>query len=854
MKEKILLILSLFIPFFTIAQSLDTLKCLIRDTTGFPIPGANVWVYMASDSFHTVSNDNGYVKFLTDFSNEISLKISSIGYEESRVFVGKKPFFEVVLKEKMNILKEVVVKGFIHPVILKEDTVEYDVKHFIQSPDDVIQDLLARLPGLQVNSDGSINMLGQSISKIKINGQDLMVGDITTLTSIIRANLISKIQLIDDYGEKSRLTGRKTGESEKIINLTTTGKIDGIYAGRFMLAKGTGKLYALYGNLFRYSDQQSIHVLLFNDNIGNNIGKTSNTEGELSFNKKFSKNIVFRSNFGYKLNSSDFESKSKIETITNEGLLYNDLNSKGRTASKIISSNIEMVYNPEGKNRLDFHFKENLHNNSNNGLATNIQSGFQRKDQYTTNDNNNNNNEIEGELLFSHKFNKARRVFLIQIGLKDRSEKISNYSNNKLRFYSNDTGLYSDSILNQLIIGQGYTRDYKTQLSYIEPINDKTSLEFNYSYSKSYLTNKQTTNWMDQDGKYFPVDTLKNDYNFNIGQQQIEINLQYKKGLFEGIVGGNIRPYKFSGNSSVSGLPFFPVLQFSYNKKNMTSIKLNYNGESIFPTFQQLSLVPNYSDIQNPIYGNPNLKAAQKHNISLSFFRTVKSNNFMFKLLGSIVHNNIVSNIFMINDVLGTLKQETHFINSNGNFMLENMDSWARQFKNETGIFEVQVGGSFLQNMLYYNSQKKNTQTWNSTIKIGVSYNPNIFNLSLKTNYTFSKSNFSINNNSILSHTINVNSYNIIAVNNNLKCEFICSKQLNFGFGSALNYNPLMLDIRINKWWWKKKFISTLEINNLLNENSQITQSINNNVISASTHSNRGRYFILKFMFDIKNM
>jgi hypothetical protein len=851
MKSLFFLTLLFLLPIKVCGQSLDTLKGVIKDSEGNPLPGANVWVYLGTDTLHYVSNEYGKVEFPIKSSGAISIRVSSLAYEDSKLLiVAGQSYFELTMKEKLNLLKEIVVKGIINPVTIKEDTLEYDVKYFIQSKSDVIQDLLTRLPGLQVNSDGSISIMGQKVSKIRINGQEIMLDDISSLTKIIPADLINKIQLIDDYGENSRLTGRKTSGSKKIINLTTANNIGNFYVGRLMIAKGSDNLYSLYSNLFKFSDQQSINFLAFKDNISKNIGKANNALGELSFRNNFNKKLLFNSNFGYKENSGNLESKSILETTTSEGVLYNDISSNGGKLNKNIFSGIEIAYNPDGRNQVNFHFNENLQNNNANNEVTNFQNGFQKKDQFVESKTNSKTNEYEGDLLLSHKFNDNGRIILLQLNLKNKDEKSNFYINNKLRFYSYNTGLYSDSVLNQIIFMSSRSDNIKSDFSYIEPLSKNSSLEFNYSYLGTRIKNMQTTNWMNGDGKFVPVDSLKNDIDFNINQHQVEINLQIKKGRFEYIIGSSLRPYLLHGNKYTSGLHFFPVFQLSYNKENTSSFKIKYSGETIFPTFQQLSLVPDYTDIQNPIYGNPYLKAAQRHNISFDLFKNIKLSTLIFKITGTILQKNITSDIYLVEDVLGTLKQETHFLNTDGNYVIDNTNLWVRHLMNNKGSYEIQLGSGFSQNVLYYNNLKYLNQNLKLTSKFGISYKPSIYFFSLNAVYTFSKSSFSINDNSILTHTININNYSILSLNENLKSELVVSKQFNWGFGSGLNYNPLMLDVRINKWLLKRKLIIVLECNNILNESSQITQSTSNNAIAASFLKNRGRYFLLKFMFD----
>lgn len=844
----------LFEPILLCGQSLNTLRGVVRDSIGHPIPGANVWAYIGIDTLYSITNGNGEVKFDYNYSSNILIRVMSIGYEEGRVVIKPgKNNFEIVLKDKVNFLKEVIVRGKVDPITIKQDTVEYDVSHFIQSQDDLIQDLLAKLPGLQVNPDGTISIMGKKISKIKINGQEFLVNDITTLTSIIPADLINKIQLIDDYGEESNLTGRRTSESKKVINLTTSTEINSFFLERLIGAYGNQNLYTIQSNSFLYTSRQSFNMILSNNNIGINAGKIDNTDGEILFKRNINKRFVINTGLSYKNNSAEFESKINAQVITSEGALFNNMQSNGTNKIKSIFPKIELLYNPNDNNQLIFHFKDNLQKINTVDQSINKQSGFQKKEQFVDNSNYNNKTEYESDLLLSHRFKKNKRVLILQFNFKNSYENPISEMNNKLKFYSKDSSFY-DSTLNQLIIKHSKKSEFKNRISYIEPLNNVISMGLNYEYQYSHTINNQNTSWMNEERKYVIIDTLRNDYKFTINQHKVEVNLQYKKGNFEYVVGANITPFSLKGNTDISGKSLFPIIHFSYNKMNSLSIKFNYNGESILPTFQQLANVPDYSDIQNPVYGNPNLKKIQKHSIVMDILKTDRLNIFMFRFSGIFLKNNIVSNSILVEDYLGTLKQETHFLNSNGNYLLENNNSWSRHFKNGKGEYSLEMGGNYTQNMLYYNFINNLVKSFTLISKAGINLKPSIFNLSLNTQYAFSRIRYTNDTSSIITQTINIFSYNEISFTKTFKCEVILSNQLNYGFTSSLNNNSMLLDLRLNKWWLNKKLITVLECNNLFNQGAKVTQSMTNNVITASTINYRGRYFLLKVTFDIKSI
>ncbi|SFW91022.1 TonB-dependent receptor [Chitinophaga sancti] len=857
MKNLIFLIFILsflLAPFIVCGQSLDTLRGIIKDSIGHPIPGANVWVYTQDDSIHNISNDYGQVKFPIIFSGGISIKITSLGYQELRLNMeAGKNFFKAVLKDKLNFLKEVVIKGLPQAVIVKKDTVEYDISQFIRTPDDVIQDLLERLPGLQVNPDGSISMMGNKVVKIRINGQEFLIEDIKTLTSIIPANLINKIQLIDDYGEESRLTGRRAGESQKIINLTTKSNTTNIYVGRLMAAKGIKNLYSLYGNLFKYNNQQSIMILLSNNNIGNYSGNANNTEGEMSFRHQIGKGFSINLGINLKNNSYDYGSNSESQTTTNEGLLITNSNSNGNNKNNNFSPKMEVILELNERNHFKFNLSGNFDRTDNLNSITDLQTGFQRKDVSVGNTNNNQSNQVNGNLFFSHKFKKPGRGMYVDLNAEGANISDDLDIANALRFYLNNNSSYYDSTLHQLIIGKYHNNKYQARISFVEPIKEKNSLEIRYSFFESNSGNKRNTSWMDEAGKFTLVDSLSNRYFFKIIQNQLELNFLQKNKNLELTFGGSIKPYSLIESNKRTGILFFPVFRLFYNLKNSSSLNINFLGDNIFPTFQQLANFPDYSNLQNPVYGNPNLKVASKYGISIGYIKTNPKSRLFLKLQGNLLQKNIVSNIFLIEDAFGSLKQETHFVNVNGTYSIDGKIGFSSQFKKNNRSWAMEMGSGYAHNILLYNNSPKFSNNLSANSQISLDYRNGILNIFPSLAYNLSKSSYSIyDNNSITTQNIKIGFRSILIFSQTFSIESTLTKLFNWGFGSGLSRNPLMIDTNFHKRWLKKRLWTSLECYNLLNERSSISQGISGNVISVTSSNNIGRYFLIKVIFDLK--
>src|SRR5690606_10167785 len=123
-----------------------------------------------------------------------------------------------MLKVNSNMIEEVVVQGVL-TVQVKGDTVEYSTKDLKLREGSVAEDALKKLQGVEVDKDGNVTAQGEQVTKVRINGKDFFGGDVKTATQNLPANIIEKIQVVDDYGDMANITGNKSGDSEKIINI-----------------------------------------------------------------------------------------------------------------------------------------------------------------------------------------------------------------------------------------------------------------------------------------------------------------------------------------------------------------------------------------------------------------------------------------------------------------------------------------------------------------------------------------------------------------------------------------------------------------------------------------------------------
>src|SRR5258708_40148401 len=225
MKLKYLLTtIAFIITIQAYAQTGRQVSGVVKDSTGMTIPGTTIKLLTGKDSLVVATDLNGKFNFESVPVNQFSMVVFSVGYQPlKRRFIldnANTPaqLAPIVLKSDAISLKGVTISD-VNAIKLKEDTVEYNANAYKVREGAPVEDAIKKLPGVDVDKDGNITAQGKSVSKVRLNGKDYMAGDVTSLTKNLPADLVQSIQVVDDYGDQANLTGVKTGDPEKILNI-----------------------------------------------------------------------------------------------------------------------------------------------------------------------------------------------------------------------------------------------------------------------------------------------------------------------------------------------------------------------------------------------------------------------------------------------------------------------------------------------------------------------------------------------------------------------------------------------------------------------------------------------------------
>lgn len=305
MKNFLLLISLLLLLAYTpsLAQTSCDIKGSVTDSTKKAISGITVKITFGKDSSYTTTDDRGSFSFFKISAKSILLNVGGIGYKNYAAKYTIKPDMSeidvgtIILKGGEISLEDVVIKAKPVAIKYKQDTVEYDANAFHIQEDDRVSDLLKQLPGVEIDENDNVIAMGKGLTKLRVNGRDFFTNNVKDFISKLPAGIVSKIQVIDDFGDQANFTGIKVGESQKMLNIVTKPGMDNGQFGGFAFTGGTNKQIGGNGNVNLWNATKQS-----NGNIGYNVadngaGISENRNIGFSHSDK----LKDKGNFGVKL-------------------------------------------------------------------------------------------------------------------------------------------------------------------------------------------------------------------------------------------------------------------------------------------------------------------------------------------------------------------------------------------------------------------------------------------------------------------------------------------------------------------------------------------------------------------------
>lgn len=788
----------------TLAQTRSavvTVKGIVVDsTTNLPLQFATVALLNAKDSTVAaggITTTEGTFEFPNAHPGNYKLRINFLGYKTLRKVIKLtttkvQTLGTFQLPRNSTTLKEVTIYGQKAPVTVKTDTVEFTSENFKTEKNDVVEEMIKKLPGVDVDKEGNIQAHGKDVTKVLVDGKPFFGNDPKLATQNLPAEMIDKVQIIDQKSDQAQFTKIDDGQTEKVINIITK---MGYKHGNFgKLSLGGGKSIGFGAddrfdesgmfNSFKDDRQLSIIGMSNNANItrftadmtstmsNNRSGSGGNRSGSGSFGYGVSginttnaigvnlKDKVGKLDYSasYFFNNRDNsnDQSSHKETLLSDSSFLTDQKTLTRTVNRNNRFNMQMDYQVDSTFSIRFTPNINFGNTSSD-VSKDINTygkiaGFKINDGTNSTSSDGNNMYASGNLLLRKQFKKPRRTLSVNITGSYSSTGSDVYNNSNTKYFTTfESANHLDStiIVNQYNKTSTSSNGFGLRASYTEPINKYSSLEVNYSYN---LNNNNS------DKKTYDFDNTQNQYDLlnkrytshyenTFINQRFGVSIQTKKEKFDYTLGVGFEPSTIKGKMLINDtmrypkrdvVNFSPMASFNYTFSKNSRFSMQYRGQANQPDITQLQPI---EDNSNPLLitkGNPNLKPEFYNSINMNFNSMDMTNYTNIFVNGQI--SNTMNKITSMNTYGKGGVQTSVPVNVNGGFTSFLMMGMGRPFSlnkyviNSFGMFRYSKDISFASNASSQSSTdvlppKNTTTTMNGTYNLMFTINWKTFTL-----------------------------------------------------------------------------------------------------------------------------
>lgn len=513
---------------FALTASAKITGKLIDATDKSPIMEATIKLVKANRDSTFVNGSttdlDGNFSIPTVAAGKYVLKITYLGYNDVKKDItvpssGKLSVGEIAMTTSSIMLKETVVVGVKPEIVAKTDTIEYNADSYKTQVNAVVEDLLKRLPGVEVSSDGTITANGKTVSKFLIDGKEFFADDPTVATKNLPASMINKLQVIDRKSDLARLTGVDDGEDETVINLTVKKGMNQGWMGNVTAGYGTDDRYGARGMLSYFRDGNQF-TLIGGANNTNNMGFSDggasrfsrgngsgiNTSQDLGVNFNVGNEEVFRvgGHVMYSHSARESQSQSAVTTAYTDYVRLTESKSLGENNRHNLSAQFRMRWQVDSFNTIEF--RPNMSLNFSKSWGNSISQSATGTSAATATAINNSieqdvdkgsSYEFGGEFTYNHNFKRHKgRSFSINLRYNYSNVHEDNNSHTVNNYVDEEE---EDEDISQLIKNHTWSNTINGRITWTEPLgNVKNGNFLQFAYRANYRFNNSDKNVYDR--------------------------------------------------------------------------------------------------------------------------------------------------------------------------------------------------------------------------------------------------------------------------------------------------------------------------------------------------------------------
>lgn len=871
---------------------------VVEESTNEPVEQATIRLLNVKDSSMVggvASSRNGNFTLKHIKTGSYLLHVSYVGFEPlyqplritgktDPVNVGK-----LALTDGAIQLGEAVVLGKAPEMVVRNDTMEYNADSYKVAEGSMLEDLLKKMPGVEVDSEGKVTVNGKEVKKMLIDGKEFFSDDPKVASKNLPSKMIDKVQVLDKKSDMSIMTGFDDGDEETVINLTVK---PGMKQGWF------GNAFAGYGSKDRYEGNAMVNRFLNNDqftimgglNNTNNMGFsdlastmfqgmggggrrgsrqggagngiTSSGNAGLNFSKEFNQKMTLGGNARYSHSDNDANSKSNQENILtgDSSNFYNERNFSN-TKSDNIGADLRMEWKPDTLTNIIFRpsFGYSRSHNQETGSFEMFTQDYDTINVGTSNYlSDGEGYNLNAQLDYSRKLNSKGRVFSFSLsgGLNDSYNEGMNYS--ETDYYL----LNKDSIINQQFRYDNNSYNYRAYLSWVEPIGHNNFIQATYSFSQNRQESlKKTYAWVDDDQDFTQLDTAySKSYSNNFINQRVSLSFKAQRAKYNYTIGMNLDPSyssseNFVGDSTLSKFSrnvvnVSPMAQFNYLWDKRTNLRVQYSGRTSQPSMTQLQPVADVSNPLNTIIGNPDLNPRYTNNLSVRFqkFTPEKQRAFMIMANGNYVMNDIVS--YSVYEK-GSGKKVTTYKNVNGNYGANVRVMLNTPLRNKKFTVNTMTTASFDNSNGFINEEKNTNKNLVLSERLGIDFRSDIIDLGVNGNFRYNGTTNSLqkqNNQDVFNY--GMGGTTTIYLPLNFKVESDITYSTNSGYTAGYQQKELLWNASASKSFLKNnQGTLRFKIYDILHQRSNISHNVTASSTTDTEYNTLSSYFMVHFIY-----
>ena len=916
------LLLMLLMPTLRAQQpSRVTIRGTLQDTAGIEVVTATVMLLNPADSTlvnFTASDQSGMFRFNNVRNNNYLLKVSHVAHMPVRFYLGVSDEPEVDmgvigLTPFSQVLMQVVVREARAPIRISGDTVEYDVSSFKVPPGSTVEDLLKRLPGIEVDAAGNITNQGRNVRRVTVDGKTFFGDDPQTVTQNLGSEAISRVQVFDERTEQSRLTGIPDATLDRAMNLELREEFKKGSFGKATVAGGTEERWATSSNYNRFDENRQISFIGYGNNINQSginwndyrefRGQTAFTRDNGDFGFETSRWGVFRfsldvpiardsdrgysnnagvgTNYNYhkddiQFNLNYFYSRSTLflEQWTDRQTFLPDTSFRLNDTLDLTDFRGNHSFSTRYENQIDstqrliarINFNLTPSRSDRIRLRHFTDEGLQPVNEMISDEETNDLSlRFNSLAIYSKRFKKTGRSFSVS------GAYIHNQSDGEERLFSLNRFFAAEDLTTQLRHLNhdiNKSRVIKSSMLFTEGITDKWFAEIFYNFSASNRErNSEVTNPLL--GQDYRVDSLSMLFKSDLVYNRLGTSLRLAHRGTNLSLGIAVQHIDLTGAyAPAEGMPwskpvkgsylnFTPNVNLSQQFPNRLWLRANYSYEIDPPSISDLYPSP---IINNPLYrieGNPHLDPAKSHSLSLSMnhWNPASFASYGAWVRYSLYDVTIVQNIYTrFVDSVGFVTT-TRPENMKGGDRF-NLSGWTSIPIIKTKLtMNINAGYRFGNSNTLVNNIENETYTQGYSGSLGFTFTPgDKLHLSVNGGLSFSDVSYSIQS----EHDQQIENHSASAT---IRYQFIKNTFFESNFSYNLYRNDRFgFDTNIPLWngsvrrifGKNNRFEGRIAVFDVFNKRLGITQTGSDNFILQTTSNTLARYYMLSLTYNMR--